>query len=341
MSASSGPPPTVLGVESVTFLGEPDGLLEVTPRTRKMVTREIRRLRPEVLVAPDPSRLWFSPGYINHWDHKQAGLLALTAVMPDAPTRVMFQELEDEGLEPFEVPNLYLGGNDPDIYIDITDTIDTKIAALAQHASEEGEAAAPWVRERARAGGRGERASSTPRPSRRSASWTTKKGRPADVRASGPRHPHMEPDDPIELTADERRDIEADLDDLSAMRSVFSPQSVKGVVVACQDCGANHYYEWELLRDNLEHMLSVGEPRMHEPPFEIIEEEYIQWDYGKGYVDALTDTGLEPDRRIEVTQCPWCKTPFGEDFAFCPGMRPDARHGAPLSRVARPRLRRA
>jgi len=51
-------------------------LLEVTPRTRKMVTREIRRLRPEVLVAPDPSLLWFNQGYINHWDHKQAGLLA-------------------------------------------------------------------------------------------------------------------------------------------------------------------------------------------------------------------------------------------------------------------------
>ena len=140
----------VLGVKSVTFLGEPDGLLEVNPRTRKKVTREIRRLRPDVLVAPDPSRLWFSPGYINHWDHKQAGLLALTAVMPDAPTRVMFQELEDEGLEPFEIPNLYLGGNEPDAYVDITDTIETKIAALAQHVSEEGEAAAPWVRERAR-----------------------------------------------------------------------------------------------------------------------------------------------------------------------------------------------
>jgi LmbE family N-acetylglucosaminyl deacetylase len=144
---------SVLGVKSVTFLGEPDGLLEVNPRTRKMVTREIRRLRPEVLVAPDPSRLWFSPGYVNHWDHKQAGLLALTAVMPDAPTRVMFQELEDEGIEPYEIPNLYLGGNEPDTYVDITDTIDVKINALAEHASEEGEAAAPWVRERARAVG--------------------------------------------------------------------------------------------------------------------------------------------------------------------------------------------
>ena len=101
-------------------------------------------------MAPDPSRLWFPGGYINHWDHKQAGILALTAVMPDAPTRVMFQELEEEGLEPFSIPNLWLGANEPDTYVDITDTIDLKIEALAQHVSEEGEAAAPFVRERAR-----------------------------------------------------------------------------------------------------------------------------------------------------------------------------------------------
>ena len=141
----------VLGVKSVTFLGEVDGLLEVTPASRKKVTREVRRLRPEVLLAPDPSRLWSGDSYINHWDHKQAGLLALTAVMPDAPTRVMFQELEDEGLDPYEIPNVWLSnGDDPDTYVDITDTIDVKIAALAEHVSEEGEAAASWVREHAR-----------------------------------------------------------------------------------------------------------------------------------------------------------------------------------------------
>ncbi|MEX0651713.1 MAG: PIG-L deacetylase family protein [Actinomycetota bacterium] len=140
----------VLGVKTVTFLGETDGLLEVTPATRKKVTREIRRLRPEVLLAPDPARLWSGQGYINHWDHKQAGLLALTAVMPDAPTRVMFQELESEGIEPYEIPNLWLSSNEPDTYVDITKTIDIKLQALAQHVSEEGEAAAPFVRERAR-----------------------------------------------------------------------------------------------------------------------------------------------------------------------------------------------
>jgi len=125
-------------------------------------------------------------------------------------------------------------------------------------------------------------------------------------------------DEPYEFTEQEREDIAADLEDLAAMRVVFAPQSVKGVVIACQDCGQNHFYEWELLRDNLEQMLSTGEPRMHEPAWNIDENEYIQWDYGKGYVDALSDTGLEPDRRVEVTQCPWCDTPFDHTFRFCP-----------------------
>jgi predicted nucleic-acid-binding Zn-ribbon protein len=127
-----------------------------------------------------------------------------------------------------------------------------------------------------------------------------------------------ERDEPLELTPQERRDIQADLEDLTAMRAIFAPQNVKGVVIACQDCGENHFYEWELLRDNLEHMLSVGEPRMHEPAWDIQEDEYIQWDYGKGYVDALADTGLEPDRRVEVTNCPWCETAFEPHFQFCP-----------------------
>ena len=46
---------------------------------------------------------------------------------------------------------------------------------------------------------------------------------------------------------------------------------------------------------------------MHEPAFDIREEEYILWDYGKGYVDALADTGLEPgsqDRRRRLPVVP-------------------------------------
>ena len=139
----------VLGVRSVAFLGEVDGMLEVTLDVRRKVTREVRRIRPDVIVASDPSRLWFGSGYINHSDHKAAGLLALSAVMPDAPTRLMFPELLDDGFEPFEVPNLWLGSNEPDTYVDISDTIDLKVKALAEHVSQGGHESEPRVRERA------------------------------------------------------------------------------------------------------------------------------------------------------------------------------------------------
>ncbi len=140
----------VLGVAGVTFLGYRDGELEVNLDTRRAVTRQVRRLRPDVIVAPDPSRLWSGSGYINHPDHKAAGTLALCAVMPDAPTRLQFTNLLEEGFEPFEVPNLWLAAEEPDTYVDITKTIDLKLEALAQHVSQHGEASAPWVRQRAR-----------------------------------------------------------------------------------------------------------------------------------------------------------------------------------------------
>lgn len=144
----------LLGVASLTFLGFRDGELEVNLDTRRAVAREVRRLRPQVLIAPDPSRLWSSRGYINHSDHRAAGQLALCAVMPDAPTRLQFPELLEEGFEPYEVPNLWLGSEEPDTYVDVTKTIDIKIEALVRHRSQRGETSAPWVLERARELGR-------------------------------------------------------------------------------------------------------------------------------------------------------------------------------------------
>jgi LmbE family N-acetylglucosaminyl deacetylase len=141
---------SVLGVRQVHFLGYTDGMIEVTFDLRRDVTRVVRTVRPDVVLAPDPSRLWFGNGYINHWDHKVAGTLALCAVMPDSPTRAQFPELLEEGLEPWDIPNLWLGANEPDTYVDITDAIDLKVKALAQHVSEEGAESEPWVRERAR-----------------------------------------------------------------------------------------------------------------------------------------------------------------------------------------------
>jgi hypothetical protein len=124
--------------------------------------------------------------------------------------------------------------------------------------------------------------------------------------------------EPLELDPQEREDIEADLEDLVGMRAVFEQQAVRGVVIACPDCGSNHYYDWDLLKENLEHMLKTGEPRMHEPAFEPREQDYVQWDYGKGYIDALSDVGIEPGHRVELTECPWCAAALQPEFTFCP-----------------------
>lgn len=143
----------VLGVASVTFLGELDGMLDVNLDTRRKVCREVRRIRPDVILAPDPSRMWFGTGYVNHSDHKRAGELAMSAIMPDAPTRLMFPELLGEGLEPYEVPNLYLSVNEPDTFVDITETMGLKLKALMEHASQLDGDVEGWVRERARVWG--------------------------------------------------------------------------------------------------------------------------------------------------------------------------------------------
>ena len=120
------------------------------------------------------------------------------------------------------------------------------------------------------------------------------------------------------LPPEERETVEADIEDLESMRAAFEPQGAKGVVIACADCGSNHFYDWELLRESLHHMLDTGEPRMHEPAYQPREDDYVAWDYGKGYVDALSDSGLESGPHLEVTSCGWCETPVESHFTFCP-----------------------
>ena len=143
----------VLGVRGCAFLGLVDGAVEVTMDLRRALTREVRRLRPDVLIAPDPTRLWDEERtYINHSDHRTVGLACLAVVNPDAPTRPQFPELLDEGLEPFEIPNLWIPtyAEDADTFVDITDTIDLKIEALRCHKSQVADSPFDeWVRKRA------------------------------------------------------------------------------------------------------------------------------------------------------------------------------------------------
>jgi LmbE family N-acetylglucosaminyl deacetylase len=129
----------VLGVAEVHFLGFVDGTLELDMALREAMARVVRAVRPEVIIGPDPERMWNRDRtYINHRDHRVAGEAVLTVVMPDAPSRPQFPELLDEGLEPFEVPNVWLAAEEGDTVIDISETMDLKIRALGCHESQLG-----------------------------------------------------------------------------------------------------------------------------------------------------------------------------------------------------------
>jgi hypothetical protein len=98
--------------------------------------------------------------------------------------------------------------------------------------------------------------------------------------------------------------IEQDLSDLADFEAAFRAEGYRGVAVWCSDCVEEHYYPWDMLRENLQLLLDTGETPVHEPAFAPEPDRYIQWDYARGYVDALRDAGL--GQRIELDRCGRC-----------------------------------
>lgn len=138
----------IVGVHDVRFLGYPDGTLQPTLELRRELTRLIRELKPERVVISDPTMVFAGNYYINHPDHRAAAEAALYAVFPSAGTRPIFPELLAEGYEPHDVSELYIQFSErPDEIIDITSTMDRKIAALLCHKSQLGPEVEKMVRE--------------------------------------------------------------------------------------------------------------------------------------------------------------------------------------------------
>jgi len=124
----------VLGVKDVVFLRHPDGGLEDNRQFRGEVVREIRRHRPDVVMCLDPLR---SRGHA-HRDHRVSGQVTVDAVCTYAWRRLYFPEhITREGLQPHVVREIYLwGSEEPDTFVDISDSIELKAHTLSKHASQ-------------------------------------------------------------------------------------------------------------------------------------------------------------------------------------------------------------
>jgi len=140
----------VVGVDDVAFLGYRDGEVEPTLALRRDLVREIRRFKPDTVICYDPTILLVGDRYINHPDHRAVGQAALDAIAPTAAMPLVFVELREEGLEPHQVKEVLIASTmESNTWIDIAGTIELKIEALRQHASQfpDGWDPADWLRE--------------------------------------------------------------------------------------------------------------------------------------------------------------------------------------------------
>jgi len=139
----------VLGVETIDFLGFPDCELENTRETRLAVTASVRRHRPDLIICQNPNRT--KNFGVSHRDHRVAADIVLDCVYPLARDHMAFPELLTQGLEPHKVKEVHMmWWDDPEIVVDISETIDLKIKALLCHVSQMKDVAAMEKRVRER-----------------------------------------------------------------------------------------------------------------------------------------------------------------------------------------------
>ena len=125
-----------LGVRHVQFLGYEDGEVEDTRDLRRDITRQLRRWRPDLVIAQSPLRTYNL--YASHRDHRVTGSVVLDCVYPLARDHLAFPELLPDG-EPHRVREVYImqwQSETHEIAIDVSETMDVKLEALACHKSQ-------------------------------------------------------------------------------------------------------------------------------------------------------------------------------------------------------------
>jgi LmbE family N-acetylglucosaminyl deacetylase len=124
-----------VGVDHLTVLDHPDGVLVHGLDLRRDICREIRRFRPDVVLGSGFEI--DTPHGFEQADHRAAGLATLDALR-DAGNRWVFPEqVEDEGLAPHS-PRWYLvpGAGSATHGVDVTgEPLRRGVASLEAHAA--------------------------------------------------------------------------------------------------------------------------------------------------------------------------------------------------------------
>ena len=123
----------LIGLASVENLGFPDGELADTDDFRRTLVAKVRALRPELVCGHDPSAMFFGQNYFNHRDHRILGGALLDAVAPAAALPHYFPDAGPA----HQVATVLLSGTlEPDEWVDVSGTIETKAAAVECHRTQ-------------------------------------------------------------------------------------------------------------------------------------------------------------------------------------------------------------
>ncbi|HEX8804533.1 MAG TPA: PIG-L family deacetylase, partial [Acidimicrobiales bacterium] len=82
----------VLGLAGVDLLGLPDGEVTNDLVLRERLVGLLRAHRPDVVVCPDPTAVFFGDSYVNHRDHREVGWAVVDAVAPAAAGPLYFPQ---------------------------------------------------------------------------------------------------------------------------------------------------------------------------------------------------------------------------------------------------------
>ena len=125
----------IVGVTSVDFLGQPDGILEYGVAMRRVLAAEVRRHRPDVVIIGNHRDTWGGTN-LNQADHIAVGRAVLDAVR-DAGNRWIFPEQLGDGVEPWGgVGAVWSFGSPQSTHaVDTTDTFDAGVESLKAHAA--------------------------------------------------------------------------------------------------------------------------------------------------------------------------------------------------------------
>ncbi|MEJ2890198.1 PIG-L deacetylase family protein [Actinomycetospora aeridis] len=122
-----------VGVHDVRFLDHRDGVVVEGIDLRRDLAREIRRVRPELVVVNSHHET-FGPGAWNSADHRAVGRATIDAA-GDAGNRWIFPELVEEGFPPWGGVRwvAVAASTQPTHAVDVADHQEAAIASLAEH----------------------------------------------------------------------------------------------------------------------------------------------------------------------------------------------------------------